>query len=48
MQPTYKLRDDHVVCAKHMRDERARNDITYATKFSQDSKTYDTITHENG
>ena len=28
----FLMRDDHVVVAKHMRDERQRNDIVYATK----------------
>ena len=32
MSNTFLLRDDHVVVAKHMRDERTRNDNTYATK----------------
>jgi hypothetical protein len=27
--PTYKLKDEHVVTAKHMRDERVRNDAQY-------------------
>ena len=48
MQPNYKLADNMVVCAKHLRDERARNDTTYATKNEFESKTYDTITHANG
>jgi hypothetical protein len=30
--PQYKLRDDHVVVAKHMRDERLRNDNEYHHK----------------
>jgi hypothetical protein len=30
--PVYRLKDDMAVCAKHMRDERARNDGTYTTK----------------
>jgi hypothetical protein len=32
-QPNYKLRDDHVATAKHMRDERIRNDAEYQTKI---------------
>lgn len=36
------------VTAKHMRDERARNDLTYATKTSLEGYTTDTITHSNG
>ena len=30
--PNYVLRDDHVATVQHMRDERLRNDNTYATK----------------
>jgi hypothetical protein len=30
-QPNYKLKDDHVTTAKHLRDERTRNDTQYAT-----------------
>jgi hypothetical protein len=30
--PVYLLGDAAVVCAKHMRDERARNESTYAKK----------------
>jgi hypothetical protein len=36
------------VCAKHMRDERARNDLTYTTKTALEEYTTDTITHPNG
>lgn len=34
--PQYVLRDDHVATVKHMRDERTRNDSTYATKTEVD------------
>jgi len=30
--PVYKLKDDMSVTAKHMRDERTRNDQTYDKK----------------
>lgn len=37
------------VCAKHMRDERARNDTVYVTKtFLDDEYRADVITHPNG
>ena len=32
-----------VVCAKHMRDERARNDLVYATKNAVDEIQSDII-----
>jgi len=36
------------VCAKHMRTERARNDLTYATKTAVEGLSTDTITNANG
>jgi hypothetical protein len=39
----YKLKDQHAVTAKHMRDERARNDLTYATKTQVDEIQSDII-----
>ena len=47
-QPIYRLKDDMTVCAKHMRDERVRNDLTYATKTNLEEFITDTITHSNG
>lgn len=46
--PNYKLRDDHVTTAKHLRDERARNDTVFATKTALDAKRSDTIVNANG
>jgi hypothetical protein len=42
-EPNYKLRNDHVATVKHLRDERTRNDNTYATKTSVDGIMSDTI-----
>jgi hypothetical protein len=47
-QPQYKLRDDHVTTAKHLRDERTRNDSTYLTKTTFENYVPDSITHANG
>lgn len=41
--PQYKLRDDHVATAKHVRDERVRNDLVYATKTEVSGLSQDTI-----
>lgn len=46
--PNYKLKDYHAVTAKHMRDERARNDGAYATKTELLDHLPDSITHANG
>ena len=47
-QPNYKLKDDHVATVKHMRDERARNDLTYLTKTTFENYTPDSFYHSNG
>jgi hypothetical protein len=46
--PNYQLRDDHVTTAKHLRDERARNDSVYVTNAALEAYRPDTIVNANG